>query len=164
MKHKKLQIITDAVDRCMSRLADCRRGDFVPWHVVEQESGFERETQHWDAFWHGIKRDYLQRHGVGFRVIDGQGFALMTVDEQITLPVQRRTKKAMRQLARVGIETGALPDAELTMHQRMRKYAVLESSRESRSAMQQKMKLNDYFDGPRTADIPREHRTPEGES
>ena len=117
MLKPKSAAVTKAVEAGLRLFGGHKRGDLVPWPLIERAAGFGRDTQHWTAFMRRVRRDFLRQTGVCLWASPGDGLRLLTVAEQLGWRSAKRQRRAARQMARDAAELAALPAAELTARQ-----------------------------------------------
>ena len=120
-------IIGDAVTRGLILVRERSRGDVVAWEDFEQAAGFDRFSPHFTQFLKRVRRDFLDSNGVKLFPVNGVGLKLMTITEQVT--DMSRQRRAYRQTKRALRELKAIPDNQLTAHQKMMKYQKIERAR-----------------------------------
>lgn len=151
-------IIGDAVARAVKLFAAHKRGDVIPWATIESAAGFDKESPHWTAFNQRFRRDFERNHGIAVWPVTGVGLKLCTHEFQLLeLPLLRQ-KRACRQFTRSMRAVTALPDKELTTHQRVLKSQKLEQLRSGRRKVLHSVKLGHQLAKPTTSDMPRPKR------
>ena len=128
-------VISDAVARVVSLLSPHKRGDVVSWEQIETAAGFERESTHWSAFNRRMRKCFRQNTGIVLWPVNGIGLKLLTTDEQLNMRSISRQRRAIRQLTRDVIELKALPDSELSDHQRNAKRRKIDQTKNARRAV-----------------------------
>jgi len=128
-------IISDAVARVVRLLSPRLRGDVVSWGEIETAAGFERESTHWTSFNRRMRRIFRQNTGIVLWPVVSVGLKLLTTDEQLNMRSISRQRRAIRQLTRDVVELKALPDAELSDHQRNAKRRKIDQTKNARRAV-----------------------------
>lgn len=128
------KVITEAVDRAMLMLEPLKRGQVAPWEGLESAAGFNRTSPHWASFRLRLLRDFRRKTGIVLWPMHGEGWKLLTIDEQIRWRNQKRMKRAARQLRRNTIELQAISNTEMSTRQLMeRQWRAEASHREMKS-------------------------------
>lgn len=134
--------ITEAVNKALALFDGLPRGSVVPWEQIEQATGILRESQHWTAFNRRFRRDFREATGIVLWWFKGcNGLKLTTTQEQLNVVPLKRQQRALRQVARGAKELAALPDADLSDHQRAAKYVRLNQIKNSRRAVLYSVRL-----------------------
>lgn len=122
--------VTAGVEAAVRLLASLTRGDVLTWAEIERGTGFHRGHTHWGAFVRRLKAASLAA-GVCLWATPNVGFRLLTNDEALNWRQRQRQKRAARQLIRDVKELRAVPDKELSTHQRVAKSARIDLSRDA---------------------------------
>ena len=147
-------VIGEAVSRAVTLFTSHTRGDVVPWALIEAAAGFGRLSPHWAQFNKRFRRDFRNRSGVEVWPVPGVGLKLCTPDEQIRDVPERRQARSLRQLTRAVAAVKAMPDRELTDHQRVFKSHKLAQAREARRAVLQSVRLGHKLAKPSSSGLP----------
>lgn len=147
-------VIGEAVERAVSRIGRRKRGDTVTWEDVEDAAGFDRDSPHWTQFLKRVRRDILKGPGgIKLAAVPGVGLKLMTVSEQVNdLSRQRR---ARRQLNRGIGELKAVPDRELSDHERQAKHRKIDLARTARRGADYALRVGRQLMKPSSSGVPR---------
>lgn len=148
-------IIGDAVKRTVALFSQHKRGDVIPWQTIESISGFSRESPHWTQFNKRFRRDFRKETCIVVWPINGVGLKLLTHLEQLTVPLQKRQARALKQVRRGMKELAALPDAELTDHQRSVKHRKLDQAKTASRAVLYSARLGHQLAKPTDTGVPR---------
>lgn len=148
-------VITDAVNRATGAMAAYKRGDVVAWQLIESLAGFARYTQHWPAFMRRVKRDVRRGRGITLVAVNGVGLKLETANEQLHDRSIRRHRRACRQMRMDIVELQALPDRELTVHERTAKHRKIDQAKHGRRAVLYSLRLGHTLAKPSSTGIPR---------
>lgn len=146
-------VITDAVNRTVSLITPHPRGAVVSWHDIESAAGFERYSTHWTQFLKRVRAEILESRGIKLVAVNGVGLRLMSVDQQIL--DQSRPRKALRQFTRAKKEIAAVPDEELSDHQRVAKSVKIEAARKGRKAVLAAVRTGSKLMKPSDTGLPR---------
>jgi len=128
-------VITEAVERTKKLLARFRRGQVCPWEALEEAAGFDRNSPHWSAYRARLIRDFRHETGIELDPVYGVGWKLPTVVEQMHDLVMKRERRAVRQAFRAIKVLKAIPDKEMTQHQRESRAVRLSIAREAHRRM-----------------------------
>ena len=150
-------VINDAVTRGLAFLAGFKRGDTVPYAALDAVAGFDRDSPHWGSFRRRVGRDLLNTRGILIRPVPNVGWRLLDKDAHVL--DLTRPKKAGRQMTRQIIELSALPDKELSDHQRNVKHRKLDLAKSGRRAVRYTTRVGHMLARPRVPDLPRPRPT-----
>ncbi len=146
--------IGQAVERGGRLVAQHNRGDVITWDEVETAAGFPRYSEHWTQFLKRLRRDVLNSaRGIKLAAVPGVGVKLMTIEEQVT-DISRQ-RRARRQLNRGGKELAALPDRQLTAHQRQMKHRKIDLMKEARRRADYALRVAHQLAKPSGIGVPR---------
>lgn len=109
--------VFEAVAAVMEAAADYRRGDLIRYEAIEAAIGGRRYEGIWPQVVAKLKRQFERDRGITLICCPGTAYKLATHDEQMTVCVESRSKRARRQLVRGVGHLNALPVAELSGHQ-----------------------------------------------
>ena len=109
--------IQQMVDGLVALCGPLGRGELLTREAIQVVVGVEPNTAHWKHCVHQARRRLERERGIATWPVVGQGFRLLTVDEQIGLLPRLRRRKAFRQIRRSQQSVTALPAAELSLHQ-----------------------------------------------
>jgi hypothetical protein len=129
---KAKDVVSDAVARVIRLAAGYARGQVIPWILIEQVAGFDRESTHWPAVDRRWRRELRKTRGITTEAVPGVGLKLHTVNDQVNRRSEKRRARASRQLSRDAEELRATPDRELTQSLKDQKYRRLHNSRDAR--------------------------------
>lgn len=148
-------IIGNAVDAAVAAFLTLPRGVVIPWGEIEAVAGFDRESPHWRQFDKRWRRRFLRTTGVHLGPVNGVGLKLLTTQEQLHDRSVMRHRKAYRQLHREAVELAALPDAELTTHQRDVKHRKIDRVQEVQRVVSASNNLAHLLARPSSSGMPR---------
>jgi hypothetical protein len=128
--------IPGKVAATLEALRKYKRGDNVPWSVFEGSIGCARTDPLFQQPFQRVRRDFRRETGIVMWPVGGNGgMRLLTIKEQLDLPVAKRRAKALRQHTKMRNEVSALPDEQLSARQRMVKEFQLKEVTEGRRAL-----------------------------
>lgn len=152
-------VISDAVASAVKIITPRKRGEIIAWEQIETAAGFGRESPHWGAFNKRMRRQVRQDTGIVLWPVNGIGLKLLSTEEQLHMRSIARQRRAIRQMTRDLVELKALPDKELSDHQRTVKYRKIDQGRTARRAVLYSDKLAHMLSKPSTRDVPRTPRS-----
>lgn len=148
-------VITDAVNAVVLVMRRYGRGDVVPWPLIESTAGFARQTQHWTAFVRRLKRELRHGRGVTLTAIPGVGWRIDTQGQQLHDRSIRRQRRAVRQMTMDVVELKALPDEELSDHERTTKYRKIDRAKQGRRGVLYSLRVGHQLAKPTSTGLPR---------
>jgi len=128
-------VITDGIYATLEILKQLKRGDILTWQEMEAATGFLQYGTHWTAYLKRLRRDFLNESGIVLWPVKGVGVRLLTIEEQIHMRSIARQRRAARQLSRDVKELRAIPDTELTDHQREARRRKIDRSKISKQSV-----------------------------
>lgn len=125
--------LSDIAKKIMDATASMKRGDIIPFAMIESVSGITRYTTGWASVVKKLKRLMLQERQIALWPVVSVGYKLCTKEEQLNkLPVARQ-KRATRQITRSIFETESLDTEGLSDHQKrvkaLRVHQMIQSRR-----------------------------------
>lgn len=118
-----------ALEKVWKHASNLGRGGVIVWEVIEKATGATRDESKTKSLVAKLKRRMERERGITLWSTPGVGYRLCTAAEQLVECSERRSRRAARQL-RKGIEhVAAIPDGDLTSHQRTVRTQRVESNR-----------------------------------
>jgi hypothetical protein len=148
-------IIGDAVRRAVKLFQQRKRGDVVAWAEINETAGFDKTSPHWSQFDKRFRRDFRRDTGIVLWPVNGVGLQLLTVKDQLHMRSIARARRATRQMTRDLIELRAIPDRELSDHDRQVKYRKIDQSRQARRGVLYSARLGHVLARPNKTGMPR---------
>lgn len=121
--------INQFVAMVFDRAADLDRGDLIPFEWIEKIIGAERPTKPWGTVVKKLKRRFERERGITLWAVVNCGFRLCTAQEQMTMCAEKRSKRALRQLAKGIGHMEAIPTGELSTQQQTTRAAKIEGQK-----------------------------------
>lgn len=147
-------IIGDAVRRSVKLFAQYHRGEIVGWEEIEETAGFDRFSPHWHAFSKRARRDFREETGIVLWPVTGIGLELLTIKDQLHRRSISRQRRATRQMTRDLIELRAIPDRELSEHDRRLKYSKIDRARQARRSVLYAVRVSHILARPSSTGVP----------
>lgn len=135
-----------------------QRGATVTYAEVEKAGGILRASSSWQTLVKRIKREVRREKGQTLVAVPNVGYRIETVTEQLHDRSIRLQQQATRRMSRDLVETEALPDTELTDHQRLIKSRKITQSKTARRAVLYSLRLGHLLTKPSGNGIPRPPR------
>ena len=127
------ELITERVNALLALVKGAARGDFFSFAALESAADLVRYEGQWSATLDRFRKELLRRHGVTLQNERGAGYFIATVPQQIFDQSEDRTRRAMGQARRTVATLDAIPDDELTAHQRVARARIAEEARRAHS-------------------------------
>lgn len=143
--------IAPAVGRALKLLKGRQRGDVVLWEALEAVAGFGRADGPWTHFNRVLRRRFLKDTGILVWPVAGEGLQLVSCEDQLHRCQFARQRRARRQLTRAIVELKALPNSELSAHDRIVKHRKLEQARTARKAIKYSLQVVTVLNRPSCA-------------
>ena len=131
------------------------RGQTVTYAEIEKAGGILRDSSSWNTMVKRVKREVRREKGQTLVAMPNVGYRIETVTEQLHDRSIRRQREAVRRMTRGYIETDALPDAELSDHQRVVKSSKLTQMKTARRAVLYSLRLSHTLTKPSSNGTPR---------
>jgi hypothetical protein len=148
-------VITNAVKAVTKAVLERNRGAVVGWPEIESAAAFTRESVHWSSFVRRLKRDLRDNAGLTLCAVKSVGYKIETVDEQLHARSIRRHRRARRQLDADVKELDALPEKELSDHQRNLKHRKIDQTKTTRRTVDYSLRLGHKLAKPTSIGLPR---------
>ena len=123
------ETITRYVDALFEACRPLERNEVLTHEVIREILEVEPREGHWDYCIIKLKRRMEAERGITIWSEYGIGYRLLTKDEQLTFVPRMRFRRARRQYRKAQRSVAALPDRQLTVHQRRVKHAQEEAIR-----------------------------------
>ena len=104
-----------------------QRGDTLSHQAIEQLGSCERYTSYWKSLIGKIRRVYRKQLGIVIRPLNGTGYRLCTITEQLQYVPRNRQRRALRQVGRGVQELRCIGGEELSIRQQMVRAKDVES-------------------------------------
>jgi hypothetical protein len=141
-------------ERLFDGVSHFKRGEVIPHAMIAGLTGMVKDSDEWKWMIVRLKKMFLRQLNIVLWSSHKEGYKLLTHQEQLVFAPQKRTKKAIRQINKSIKETAALPDRELSDHQRNMKYNQLRAAAESRREVRSRQRTQEIFSKP-TEGLPR---------
>lgn len=151
--------ISKAIEKMLAYCRTKKRGDVIPWPTVFEVTGIEYRGEHWQAFKTRFEKRLRRETGIALLLGAHGGFHLCTIEEQQFENPRRRRMRSMRNSRRMVSELRALPDVELTLHQRQMKNQNIEWGLREAKAVRRSLKQLKAASAPRES-LPRDTSRP----
>lgn len=131
------------------------RGQTVTYAEIEKAGDIDRESKSWGALVKRIKREVRREKGQTLVAVPNVGYRIETVTEQLHDRSIRLQRQATRRITRDITETDALPDAELSDHQRVVKHRKVDQAKTARRSVLYSLRLGHSLSKPTSNGMPR---------
>ena len=146
---------TAGVNLMAAAVAKLKRGDILHYETVAKIAGIVRSSSNWTQFIQRLRRRLQLSRGVTLTAVPNVGYRLDPVTDQLHARSIRRQRKAVRQMDRDVKELDALPDRELSEHQRVVKHRKIDQGKTGRRAVLYSLRLGHKLGKPNGSGIPR---------
>jgi len=130
-----------------------RRGDVLAHEDISRVLGLEPHEGRWSYIVHKALRRLERMRGIAYWPERTVGYRLLTKADQLLMPTWR-LKRAQRQVRRGRKSLMALPEAELTNHQRRVRALTIEGLKEIERSQRNDIKIYTSMSTP-TGGVPR---------
>jgi hypothetical protein len=138
-----IDAITRQVEAVYELFGQCIRGDVVPHYQIRAILGVEPHEGRWDHVVNRVRARVQDERGIATWPETTVGYRLLTANEQVEDLPRWRLKKAARQACKARRSVEALPDANLSDHQRRVKRAQIEALRKATSEVRKQMRIQE---------------------
>lgn len=128
------------IERLYEACEGLGRGDVLTHEVIREILGCEPHEGHWGHCVTKVRRRLLEERGIDCWPDPTVGYRLMTAEEQLVDAPRRRQLRGFRQLRRNVRSLTALPDRNLTAHQRRMKLLLVEAARQGAATIRREMR------------------------
>ena len=146
---------TSSVAVMVDAVAKLERGDIIHYAAVAKLTGIVRESPNWTAFIRRLRRDLRLTRGVTLTFVTNVGYRIDPVKDQLHTRSIHRQRKALRQMDRDIKELDALPNRELTDHERAVKHRKIDQGKTGKRAVLYSLRLGHKLSKPSGSAIPR---------
>ena len=113
------EYISQKVDAGVRLLASYERGDIVPHAVIAPAIIADAGTSFYYYIIGRVRKVVRRDRGLELFPEPGVGYKVVTVQEQLVNVPEHRYRRAKKQINRAGQAIDAIPDADMTDHQRL---------------------------------------------
>ena len=141
--------IREGVEKVHELFAGRSRGEVVPHDEIEAILGITRHTGRWKTILDRVRARLQREDGIATWPEVGVGYKLLTVREQIEELPGWRLARAARQSRRGLRSVAAIPNTDLTQHQRRVRQAHVDAMRRATAAVARHRREMDVLTKPR---------------
>jgi hypothetical protein len=145
MLKPKSEKVANAVEAILQAASEYNRGDVITHDTLEAVGGIERGGTHWGTIIVKVKRRLQNERGITLWSVPSVGYRLCTAREQINECVDRRSKRALRQLNKGAGHLEAVPAEELTPHDQIVRAKRMDAQRLTMQRLRQQRKISSIF-------------------